>query len=163
MSDDWHHFLSGVRPLQKKKNANLRVRKQWVMVGVRERPEHMVMPHVESSAGGHIESKKRLKRVVVEDRLDLHGYKLEEAFQEFKRFLERSVSRRYKLVLVITGKGLRGRMDDTPHRPRLRDALPQWIQVKPLKEMVYYITQAGEEHGGAGAFYIVLRRSSPTF
>lgn len=97
-----------------------------------------------------------------EARLDLHGMTRDQARQALTGFLLSARARGQRLVLVITGKG-RSRPDDdlaVPSRPgALRHDLPQWLQMPPLNAMVLDLRLAHRRHGGAGAFYIYLRRN----
>lgn len=97
-----------------------------------------------------------------EARLDLHGMTRDQARQALTGFLLAARARGQRLVLVITGKG-RSRPDDdlaVPSRPgALRHDLPQWLQMPPLNAMVLDLRLAHRRHGGAGAFYIYLRRN----
>lgn len=94
-------------------------------------------------------------------RLDLHGMTLVEAHAELIRFVLNAQSAGLRLVLVITGKGkLR---DDTGPIPArlgaLRHQVPQWLTLPPLGPAVLQVAQAHLKHGGAGAYYVYLRRS----
>ncbi|MCL4186070.1 MAG: Smr/MutS family protein [Rhodobacteraceae bacterium] len=99
--------------------------------------------------------------VAPEARIDLHGLTLAEAQPELTRFVQRSHARGLGLVLVITGKG-RTREDGAgpvPERPgMLRRQVPQWLRTPPLAAAVSGIAEAHLRHGGAGAFYVSLRR-----
>lgn len=92
--------------------------------------------------------------------LDLHGLTLAEAHPELIRFILNSQSHGKRLVLVITGKGKRG--DDDGPIPRrvgvLRHQVPHWLRMMPLAPAVMQISEAHLKHGGAGAYYVYLRR-----
>ena len=93
----------------------------------------------------------RLKKgkMAVDGRIDLHGMTLAEAHHAGKR-----------LLLVITGKGKAGRDDWVmPARQGvLKHQVPQWLAMQPLAPLVLQVTQATRKHGGAGAYYVYLRR-----
>ena len=55
-------------------------------------------------------------------------------------------------VLIITGKGARG-------GGVIRREFPEWITSPPLSGLVIAYCQAQPKDGGAGAFYVNLRRS----
>lgn len=109
-------------------------------------------------------TERRLSRgkQVPEARIDLHGMNRDQARQALTGFLLSARGRGLRLVLVITGKG-RNRPDDglaVPSRPgALRNDLPQWLQMAPLNGMVLDLRLAHRRHGGAGAYYIYLRRN----
>jgi DNA-nicking Smr family endonuclease len=92
-------------------------------------------------------------RVAVEDTLDLHGYRQEEAHRVLRNFLIRAQARGAKLVLVVTGKGR------TAAEPGiLRRAVPLWLEAVELRSVVVGFGEASTTHGGSGAIYVRLRR-----
>ncbi len=96
-----------------------------------------------------------------EARLDLHGLTLAEAQPELIRFILNAQSAGLRLVLVITGKGKAG-PDHGPIPQRmgvLRHQTPLWLRQPPLGPAVLQIAESHLKHGGAGAFYVYLRRS----
>ncbi|MEM8658203.1 MAG: Smr/MutS family protein [Pseudomonadota bacterium] len=103
----------------------------------------------------------RLKRGKLrpEARIDLHGMTAERAHGALRGFILDAHARGHRLVLVITGKG----RDIDPHmgparRGVLRNAVPQWLALPPLAGLVLQITPAHDRHGGAGAYYVYLKR-----
>lgn len=104
-------------------------------------------------------------RMAVDARIDLHGMRQSEAHAVLKSFLAQSRARGHRHVLVITGKGAaRSRaapesfIDSALETGVLRRALPQWLDGEALREIVVGYAQAGPRHGGAGAFYVRLRK-----
>jgi len=95
-----------------------------------------------------------------EARLDLHGMTLADASPALHRFILNCFSERLRLVLVITGKG-RNIEDDGPIPMRkgvLRFQVPIWLRSPSLAHAVLEVAPAHQRHGGAGAFYVYLRR-----
>lgn len=106
----------------------------------------------------------KLKRgkLAPEARLDLHGMTLREAEPVLRAFLLRAVRARMRLVLVITGKGRGGGMEEGPlpvRRGALRHMVPDWLHRPPLSAHVLQITPAHQRHGGQGALYVYLRKT----
>ncbi len=100
---------------------------------------------------------QRLRRgqMPIEGTLDLHGMTQEQAFAALERFLAERQQRGARCLLVVTGRGLRvGGV--------LRRKLPQWLESPALRERVITYVQARIEHGGEGAFYLLLRRRRRT-
>jgi DNA-nicking Smr family endonuclease len=95
----------------------------------------------------------RLRRgeLPLEGRLDLHGMTQEEAFNALHRFLAKAAAHKKRTVLVITGKGQRS-------EGVLRRMLPLWLEEPSLKKHILAVTGASPKDGGAGAFYIRLRK-----
>jgi DNA-nicking Smr family endonuclease len=75
--------------------------------------------------------------------LDLHGYQLLEARDEFFSFMD-SVADTHKCVLVVTGVG----------SGRLREGLKYWLMDHPA---VLSTSPAQPRHGGDGAVYVLLK------
>lgn len=95
-----------------------------------------------------------------EGRIDLHGMTLAEAHPELVRFILNAHGEGKRLVLVITGKGKRGEdLGPIPQRMgALRHQVPQWLALPPLGSAILQVTTASLKHGGAGAYYVYLRR-----
>lgn len=104
----------------------------------------------------------RMKRgkLVPEGRIDLHGMTIDRAHPALTAFILRSQASGKRLVLVITGKG-RDRDEGGPipvPRGILKHQVPNWLSTPPLAQAVLQITEAHVSHGGAGAYYVYLRR-----
>jgi DNA-nicking Smr family endonuclease len=100
-------------------------------------------------------------KLAPEARIDLHGMTVAEAHPRLTRFILEAQSDGLRLVLVITGKG-RG-SDDFAAVPQrsgvLRQQVPHWLALPPLGAHVLQVTEAHLRHGGAGAYYVYLRRA----
>jgi DNA-nicking Smr family endonuclease len=104
----------------------------------------------------------RMKRgkLSPEARIDLHGMTMDRAHPTLTAFILRAQASGKRLVLVITGKG-RDRDAGGPipvPRGILKHQVPQWLSMPPLSQAVLQIAQAHVSHGGAGAYYVYLRR-----
>jgi len=103
--------------------------------------------------------KLRRGKLEPDARLDLHGRTLAEAERALARFLERAQATGCKVVLVITGKGLReqdGRMTEG----RIRAEFPHWLNRPENRGRIHGVRAAHVRHGGGGAFYVMVRKSS---
>jgi DNA-nicking Smr family endonuclease len=87
-----------------------------------------------------------------EARLDLHGMTRDQAHAELTAFILLSHQIGRRLVLVITGKG------GPVHAGVLRQQVPHWLNLPPLKPCVLQLAEAHRSHGGTGALYVYLRR-----
>lgn len=96
-----------------------------------------------------------------ERRIDLHGMTLSAAHPALTRFILGAHASGCRLVLVITGKGRSGSDEGPIPEPRgkLKHTVPHWLSTPPVSDFVLQITPAHQRHGGAGAFYVYLRRS----
>lgn len=119
---------------------------------------------VPTPAGLDRRSQERLRRgrLKIEGRLDLHGHTQADAHRALTEFVHRAYGRGLRCILVITGKGGEHNRDDDsimPHRGKgvLRRQVPLWLGGE-LGRMVLAVESARPQHGGDGAFYVLLRR-----
>lgn len=110
--------------------------------------------------------KIRSGRIDIEAKLDLHGMRQTEAHSALRAFLFRAQARRFKWVLVITGKGTFARdysdaygYSDSEGQQRgvLRRNVPMWLSEPDMRAVVVGFTSAAVHHGGEGAIYIQIR------
>ncbi|HJN60968.1 MAG TPA: Smr/MutS family protein [Alphaproteobacteria bacterium] len=106
------------------------------------------------TAGLDKRNAQRLKRGQLrpEARVDLHGMTQAQAHAELNDFIAECRMAGLRSVLVITGKG------SVREGGVLRRMVPRWLNQAPLRGMVIAIEQAIPRDGGAGAFYLLLRR-----
>jgi DNA-nicking Smr family endonuclease len=116
-----------------------------------------------SFSGIHRKLDQRMTRgnITIDDTLDLHGMTQEKARENLTSFLISSKKQSYKIVLVITGKGLSVKKEDEglfkPEKGVLNKSLPIWLKQEPLKTIVNGFRYANQRHGGRGAYYILLK------
>ncbi len=116
-------------------------------------------------AGLDKRSAERLRRgqMTIEGRLDLHGHTQVDAHRAAHAFIAASHRAGRRCVLIITGKGgVRDNMDAgfMPDRDSgvLRRNLPRWLGEAPVRHMVLRLESARPQHGGDGAYYVLIRR-----
>lgn len=98
-------------------------------------------------------------KLAPEATLDLHGMTLATAERAVGDFLERAGARDFRVVLIVTGKGLReegGRLMGG----RIRSEFVGWLNRPDNRARVRSVRPAHPHHGGSGAFYVLLRRRS---
>ncbi len=110
------------------------------------------------------DQKLRRGQMPIDAKLDLHGKTQEQAHTMLNDFIRAAHGRGHRCVLVITGKGRGGQSADDAYAPDLKPGilkqkLPEWLSMSPLRQMVLKITPAQARHGGGGAFYIYLKRT----
>jgi DNA-nicking Smr family endonuclease len=101
-------------------------------------------------------------RASVDDLIDLHGLRQDEAHRALRGFLTSAQSRGARVVLVVTGKGLgSASFGAWPERTGgvLYRAVPQWLSSTEFRRIVVGFEEADAAHGGAGALYVRLRRA----
>jgi len=97
----------------------------------------------------------------IDGTLDLHGMTADQAKARLLAYVGQSHAMGCRLILVITGKGKHKGYDEF-HRPVkgvLRQSLPDWLRGPTLANKVLQVSQAQRKHGGAGAYYVYLRRA----
>jgi DNA-nicking Smr family endonuclease len=94
-------------------------------------------------------------RLALSGRIDLHGLTQGEAHGLLHGFLYRAHAIGMRHVLVITGKGSSLGSDGI-----LRQAVPHWFATPSFRPLVGAYEFAHRTHGGDGAIYVRLRRSS---
>ncbi|WP_430473729.1 Smr/MutS family protein [Thalassospira lucentensis] len=98
-------------------------------------------------------------KMSIDGRIDLHGMTQDVAHNALNAFIEDSWRAGKRCVLVITGKG--SRADEYGRTGLLRSRTPQWLSAPRLRTRILAINQAQIQHGGAGAFYVLLKRRRP--
>ena len=95
---------------------------------------------------------RRLRRGawVIQDQLDLHGARRDEARVMLGEFLRDSIKRGLRCVRVVHGKGL-GSID---RQPVLKGRVRRWLT---QKDEVLAFCQARAQDGGSGAMVVLLR------
>lgn len=98
-------------------------------------------------------------KLVPQASIDLHGMTVAAAERAVTRFLEDAAARALRVVLVVTGKGVRlegGRV----FGGRIRGEFVGWLNRADNRDRVRAVRPAHPRHGGGGAFYVLLRRRS---
>ena len=95
--------------------------------------------------------------------IDLHGYTLEEANKSIESFIINSYQNNINKLIVVTGKGIHSQNEKDPYVSKdlsiLKYSVPEFISNnKDLMNIIYEIKDAKIEDGGAGAFYIYLKK-----
>jgi DNA-nicking Smr family endonuclease len=95
---------------------------------------------------------RRLRRGewVIQDHLDLHGARVDEARELLAGFLREAIKRGLRCVRVVHGKGL-GSKD---RQPVLKGKVRVWLA---QREEVIAFCQARPAEGGSGALVVLLR------
>jgi DNA-nicking Smr family endonuclease len=92
--------------------------------------------------------------------LDLHGYTLDQAHARLDSGLMQAKTLGARLVLLITGNPRPvDAADRGSRRGAIRAKVLDWLAAGPHGADVAAVRPAHRRHGGAGALYLVLRRS----
>ncbi len=87
--------------------------------------------------------------VVVEGRMDLHGRTEQQAYDDYLSFVQQQSGRGKRMLLVITGKS-----------GVLKTNLPRWSGTSPFNQYIMAVRTAARQHGGEGAYYILLHKKT---
>jgi DNA-nicking Smr family endonuclease len=158
--------MTGVKPLEgRKAPAVVSKPKVEAAAGSQEnsrRPAATPDPHqpvAEAPFDRDVDRALSRGRRSPEATLDLHGMTLVAAERAVTRFLAESSEQGRRVVLIVTGKGLRldgGRVLGG----RIRAEFAGWLDRADNRSRVAGLRPAHARHGGSGAFYVLLRRRS---
>ena len=99
--------------------------------------------------------------------IDLHGYTLDDANKTVEDFINKAFSENINKLIIVTGKGLHSKNEKDPYVSKdlgiLKYSVPEFISNnESLMSMINEITDAKIDDGGAGAFYIYLKKNKLT-
>lgn len=105
---------------------------------------------------------KRFKRCEfpVEEVLDLHGYREDDAFEAVFGFVQKAYLQNKRCIIIITGKGLTRSEETDVFTPKgkLKESVPRWLNSRELRPLILAFNHPPAKLGGSGALYILLRR-----
>jgi DNA-nicking Smr family endonuclease len=125
-------------------------------------------------AAPEVLDRRQMRRIAagktdIDASIDLHGLRQAEAHARLRAFLASACAAGLKTVLVITGKGAEAERPapllsamGEGQRGVLRRNVPHWLAQPELSHIVLSYGAAATRHGGAGAFYVRLRKSAPS-
>ncbi len=99
--------------------------------------------------------------------IDLHGYSLDEANKTIEDFIYNAYLESVNKLIIVTGKGLHSENEKDPYISKdlgiLKYSVPEFISNnRNLMSMINEMKDAEIEDGGAGAFYIFLKKNKST-
>ena len=109
------------------------------------------------------DNKFKRKTILKTKSIDLHGYTLEEANRSIENFITKSYEDGINKLIVVTGKGLHSQNEKDPYVSKnlsiLKYSVPEFISNNQnLMKIIHEMKDAKIEDGGAGAFYIFLKK-----
>ena len=105
--------------------------------------------------GSDILRKLRRGHWTIQNEIDLHGLRRDEAREALGQFLRTALQREWRCVRVIHGKGLSSPLRE----PVLKHKVRSWLMQRD--EVMAYV-QARPSDGGAGALVLLLRSARRT-
>ena len=95
-------------------------------------------------------------------KFDLHGYTLSDANKKVKEIIIYCSEKKYKEILLITGKGLHSKNDDvykSSKLSKLKYSIPEYINSEPdISKLILSISTPSQKDGGEGALLIKLKK-----
>ena len=135
----------------KKKDPNQEDKKTW--------EEYIKNPSdiydKDQNASNNILRKERYK-------FDLHGFTLDEANRKVKEIIDHCIKKKFRELLLITGKGIHSTSDKDVYISKdlgkLKYSVPEFIRTNPeLNKFIISISDAEKMDGGQGALIIKLK------
>ena len=90
--------------------------------------------------------------LAIDSAIDLHGLTQARAHEQLDRFVGNAVKAGARVLLIVTGKGKQG-------EGVLRKQVPEWLKLGPYASRILRLASARIQHGGEGAYYLLLRRA----
>ena len=107
---------------------------------------------------------KQIKKNISKTKhIDLHGFTLEQANIKVEKFIGDSYDNYVSKIVVVTGKGLHSNVEKDPYVSKnhsiLKYSVREYIESNTeLMKKIIDIRKAEIKDGGAGAFYIFLKK-----
>ena len=94
--------------------------------------------------------------------IDLHGFSLDQANSRVEKFIIDCFEKKILKLNIITGKGLRSKVDKNPYQSKnlgiLKYSVPEFIKNNlELNKYIISINEADKIDGGEGALIIKLK------
>ena len=95
-------------------------------------------------------------------KFDLHGFSLDDANSKVKEIIEYCVKKKFRELLLITGKGIHSTTNENIYVSKdlgkLRYSVPEFIKTNlELNKLIISINDAEKKDGGDGAILIKLK------
>jgi len=105
------------------------------------------------------ERRVRRGKLDIAAKLDLHGFGQDRAREALHMFLRRERDDGARVVLVVTGRGMRPGPDGERKPGVLKQRFREWLGEPEFRTLVSGYASAHASHGGEGAYYVFLRRA----
>lgn len=115
----------------------------------------------QNTLDGTWDKKIETGRLIPDRTIDLHGFNLAAAHHRLDLGLDDAIRGGSRVILLITGRAPRGGTSriDLPLRGIIRESVGDWLAASRHARAIAAVRGAHPRHGGAGALYIVLRRT----
>ena len=119
--------------------------------GPARRPAPSTRPH--NGIDRSTRQKLRRGRITPTRTLDLHGFRVAEAWGAVRAFVLEAQAGGHRCVRVVTGR----KLGEAGPTGALREALPEIVRSPALRAVVLGCEPAPNRHGGDGAFHLLIR------
>ena len=97
-----------------------------------------------------------------EAEIDLHGFSLDLANTKVERFINSCYEKKIEKIKIITGKGLRSKVDQNPYQSKdlgiLKYSVPEFIKLNSqLMKIIKKIENTGDKNTGFFCLYLKIR------
>ena len=97
-----------------------------------------------------------------EAEIDLHGFSLDLANTKVERFLNSCYEKKIEKIKIITGKGLRSKVDQNPYQSKdlgiLKYSVPEFIKLNSeLMKIIKKIENTEDKNTGFFCLYLKIR------
>jgi DNA-nicking Smr family endonuclease len=162
----WNKVVESVRPLREQPAAPVADPQPAVEPSLPPKRQRSAAPPAPAPAprkghGTTLDASwdRRLARGLVQPDmvLDLHGHDLAAAYDLVDARLEAAIAGGARILLLITGKPPGG--ERPVARGRIRSAVGDWLAASRHAGRIAAVRDAHARHGGAGALYVIMRRT----
>lgn len=123
------------------------------------RQKSTIVPLVPGTFSNRLDRKNEMRikkgKTDYDLKIDFHGMTVQAAYLYFMRTLEKAQSSQKRLILVVTGKG----KNPEGGGGVIRQSFLEWINRPDISKVVLTCQPAQAKDGGAGAFYLYLRKT----
>ncbi|MCH2037668.1 MAG: Smr/MutS family protein [Rickettsiales bacterium] len=170
--NSWNDFVDGAKPISSKKRHVEPVSKKHDQQKTNQSKandanDFMSLPPINDSdlyetsdqlgcgnasrVDGAVAKKVKSGKYPIDATLDLHGLTQQVAFNKLISFIQAAHQTNKRCILVITGKGKQG-------KGVIRKHFSDWLNSPHINSMILFYCNATIEHGGGGAYYVLLRK-----
>ncbi len=93
--------------------------------------------------------------------IDLHGFSLDEANNEVEKFIKNCFEKKIEKLIIITGKGLRSKIDLNPYQSRdmgiLKYSVPEFIKLNSELMKIIKKIESNVNEKNLGYFTLFLK------
>ena len=166
---EWEEYIKTVTPIKKNgglhfdKSSNIETLSKESQTKINDQILEIEILKEETETDFAIDKNllRNIKRgkIKINSTLDLHGVRVPEAKFLVYKFIKDNYELKSRLLLIITGKGLRlGVENGWRGKGVLKDLLPNWLKSILLAQYIMWFDIAPIQKGGSGAYLIYLKK-----